>query len=72
MLKNASRKLALALTLTVLTAAAGKAIAQSTTPPPPPPPPTSSTPPPASPGIVTGTDPGPDVVGMILAFFHLA
>lgn len=70
MLKNASRKLTLALTLVVLTAAAGKAIAQSTTPPPSPP--ASSTPPPASPGIVTGTDPGPDVVGMILAFLHLA
>ena len=70
MLKNASRKLTLALTLAVLTASAVKAVAQSTTPPPPAP--TTSTPPPSSPGIVTGTDPAPDYVGMILAILHLA
>jgi len=70
MLKNASRKLTLALTLVVLTAAAGKAIAQSTTPPPPPPPPTTA----PTPSSVTGTNPEPqdDVVHAVLVFLHLA
>ena len=62
MTKHAVRKLTLALTLVVLTASAGKAIAQSTT----------STPPDSSPSIVTGTDPGPDYVGIMLAVLHLA
>jgi hypothetical protein len=59
MTKNVARKVTLALTLVVLTASAGKAIAQSTTPPP------------STPSIVTGTDPAPDYVGMILAVLHL-
>jgi hypothetical protein len=62
MLKNVARKFTLALTLVVLTASASKAIAQSTT----------STPPTSSPSIVTGTDPGPDYVGIMLAVLHLA
>jgi hypothetical protein len=68
MLKNASCKLTLALTLVVLTTSAGKTVAQSTTPPTP----TSSSPTPPNPGIVTGTDPAPDYVGIILALLHLA
>jgi hypothetical protein len=63
MTKQFARKLTLALTLVVLTAtAAGKAIAQSST----------STPPPSSSPIVTGTDPSPDYVGIILTVLHLA
>jgi hypothetical protein len=58
MTKNAARKLTLALTLVALTASAGKAVAQATTSNPPP--------------IVTGTDPSPDYVGIVLAVLHLA
>lgn len=66
MSKQSARKLTLALTLCALTAP-GLCVAQSTTPPTPPPPP--------APQSVTGTDPvptSPNVVEMILAFFHLA
>ena len=59
MTKNAARRLALSITLVLLTAPTGKAIAQATTSP-------------SSPPIVTGTDPGPDYVGIILAVLHLA
>ena len=58
MTKNAARKLTLALTLVALTASASEAVAQATTSNPPP--------------IVTGTDPGPDYAGIILAVLHLA
>jgi hypothetical protein len=69
MLKNASRKLTLALTLAALMAPAGRAFAQSTTTPPPPPLPTTATP-----SSVTGTNPEPqdDTVHKVLVFLHLA
>jgi hypothetical protein len=68
MTKQAIRKLTLALTLAVLIAPAGMALAQSTTTPPPPPPP------PATPQSVTGTNPEPQdvVTQMVLVFLHLA
>ena len=57
MIKKSAYYLPLALTLLVLTAPAGKALAQSTTPP----------------SVVTGTDPVPQyVIKIILAVLHLA
>jgi hypothetical protein len=50
----------LALTLLALTAAGGRALAQS-----------ASAPPPTNPSIVTGTDPGPDYVRILLALLLL-
>lgn len=73
MLRKATRTITLALTIALLTATAGKAIAQSSTPSNP----TSGTstpPPPTDPstGVVSGTDPEPDYVGIILSLLHLA
>ncbi len=65
MIRNAARGLTLALTLAALIGPTSKALAQSSTPPAPPPPPPPS-------NIVTGTDPAPDVVGIVLIFLHLA
>jgi hypothetical protein len=54
MLSNATRKVTLALTLALLAVPFNKAIAQSTTPTP------------STPAVVTGTDPEPQVVTVIL------
>jgi hypothetical protein len=62
MFKQSSRNLALALTLTIAAAPACKALAQSTNRPP-----DSSTP-----SVVTGTNPEPDYVGIVLAILGLA
>jgi hypothetical protein len=56
MTKYAVRTLTLALTLAALTASTGNAFALST----------------SKPSIVTGTDPFPDYVGIVLALLHLA
>ena len=55
MLSNTTRKLSLALTLAALAAPYGKAIAQS-----------NASSPPASPKVVGGTDPEPQVIAVIL------
>jgi hypothetical protein len=60
MFRNTTRKLTIVLTLALLAAPLGKAIAQSTTPPPP--------------NVITGTNPPPkgSVVQAVLVFLHLA
>jgi hypothetical protein len=73
MFKYATRKLTLALTLALLTAQAGRAVAATTNPPPITPPTTAPQTP--APGGVTGGDPEPiepDMVGLILSLLHLA
>jgi hypothetical protein len=64
MIRNASHKFALAVTLIVLTAPTGRAIAQSST----------TTAPPTNPSVVTGTDPEPqdDIIDAILSLLFLA
>ena len=64
MIRNASRKFVLAMTLLVLAAPIGRAVAQSST----------TTPPPTSPSVVTGTDPEPqdDIIDAILSLLFLA
>ena len=64
MIRNASRKFALAITLLALAAPIGRAVAQS-----------SSTPPtPTDPSVITGTNPEPqdDTVDEILALLFFA
>jgi hypothetical protein len=61
MFKRSTRNLALTLTLTIGAVPASKIRAQS-----------ASTPPSSSPSVVTGTDPEPDYVGIVLAILGLA
>lgn len=71
MLKNSTRKIVLAFTLAVLAASTGRAIAQSSTSTTG----TSTTttsPTDPDPGAVSGTDPEPDYVGIVLALLGLA
>lgn len=62
MIRNASRKFALAITLLALAAPIGRAVAQSSTP--------TST----DPSVITGTNPEPqdDIVDEILALLFFA
>jgi len=64
MIRNASRKFALAATLLVLAGPTSRAIAQSST----------TTPPTTNPSVVTGTDPEPqdDIIDAILSLLFLA
>ncbi|MFC5862199.1 hypothetical protein ACFPT7_07835 [Acidicapsa dinghuensis] len=64
MIRNASRKFALAMTLLVLAAPIGRAVAQSST----------TQPAPTDPSVITGTNPEPqdDIVDEILALLFFA
>jgi hypothetical protein len=73
---KSTRKITLVLTLAVLAAPVGRAVAQSSTPPPTPSTGTSTTSPGSSTdpgsGVVTGTDPEPDYLGIVLMLMGLA